>query len=66
MMYRAKPYLNNMQGVKDFETKKEAAEYLEAFTGIEMAYDRNRKTKEITYDWELIGKLYEAQMCGYY
>ena len=59
MMYIAKPNLNNMLNAKEFATKKEAAEYLEAFTGIEMAYDRNRKTKEITYDWEIIGKLYE-------
>jgi len=58
-MYIAKPYLNNMVAVKEFPTKAEAAKYLAEFTGIEMAYDRNRKTKEITYDWELIGKLYE-------
>lgn len=58
-MYIAKPYLNNMVAVKEFATKAEAAQYLEEFTGIEMAYERNRKTKEITYDWELIGKLYE-------
>lgn len=48
-----------MVAVKEFATKAEAAQYLEEFTGIEMAYERNRKTKEITYDWELIGKLYE-------
>jgi hypothetical protein len=59
-MYTAQPYLNNMIGAKQFATKAEAATYLEQYTGIEMAYERNRKTKEITYDWELIGKLYEA------
>ena len=58
-MFIAKPNLNNMNGVKEFATKKECVAYLEEYTGIEMAYDRNRKTKEITYDWELIGKLYE-------
>ena len=57
-MFIAKPNLNNMNHAKEFATKKEAAEYLEAFTGIEMAYDRNRKTKEIVYDWEIIGKLF--------
>ena len=57
-MFIAKPNLNNMNNAKEFATKKEAVAYLEEFTGIEMAYERNRKTKEITYDWELIGKLY--------
>lgn len=59
MMWVAKPYLNSNKNVKKFKTAKEGAEYLEAFTGIEMAYDRNRKTKEITYDWEIIGKLFQ-------
>lgn len=58
-MFVAKPYLNNNIGLQEFASKKEAAEYLEAFTGIEMAYERNRKTKEIVYDWELIGKLFK-------
>lgn len=57
-MYIAKPYLNNNIGIKEFETRKEAVAYLEEYTGIEMAYERNRKTKEIVYDWELIGKLF--------
>jgi len=47
--------------MKEFDTAKQGAEYLEQFTGIEMAYDRNRKTKEITYDWEIIGKLWEVK-----
>lgn len=60
-MYIAKPNLNNMLNAKEFATKKEAVKYLEEFTGIEMAYDRCRKTKEITYDWEIIGKLFEKK-----
>lgn len=60
-MYIAKPYLNNMMHSKEFATKKEAVAYLEEFTGVEMAYERNRKTKEITYDWEIIGKLYKKE-----
>jgi|TARA_B110000503_G_C7083457_1_gene386178 hypothetical protein len=58
-MWIAKPNLNNSLFSKEFATAKEGAEYLEAYTGIEMAYDRNRKTKEIVYDWELIGKLFK-------
>jgi hypothetical protein len=60
-MWVAKPNLNNSIGVKEFATAKEGAEYLEEYTGIEMAYDRNRKTKEITYDWEIIDKLWEVK-----
>ena len=58
-MWIAKPNLNNKLNVKKFETAKEAVKYLEQITGIEMAYDRNRKTKEIKYDWEIIGKLWQ-------
>ena len=58
MTYIAKPYLNNNIGLQEFDTKKSAAEYLEKYTGIEMAYQRNKKTKEIVYDWELIEKLF--------
>jgi ribosomal protein L31E len=58
-MWVAKPNLNNNNGIKEFPTAKEAVAYLEEYTGIEMAYDRNRKTKEITYDWEIIEKLWE-------
>jgi len=47
--------------MKEFSDVKAAVKYLEEFTGIEMAYDRNRKTKEITYDWEIIGKLYQEE-----
>ncbi len=58
-MWVAKPNMNNNNGLKEFEDVKEAVAYLEDYTGIEMAYERNRKTKEVTYDWELIGKLWE-------
>jgi hypothetical protein len=58
-MWVAKPNINNSIGMKEFEDVKEAVAYLEDYTGIEMAYERNRKTKEVTYDWELIGKLWE-------
>jgi hypothetical protein len=58
-MWVAKPNMNNNTGLKEFEDVKEAVAYLEDYTGIEMAYERNRKTKEVTYDWELIGKLWE-------
>ena len=60
MMYVAKPNLNNMTHSKEFETKKECVEYLQEYTGVIMGWERNKKTKEIIYDWELIGKLYKA------
>ena len=59
IMWIAKPNLNNNRLLREFATAKEGAVYLEAVTGIEMAYDRNRKTKEIVYDWEIIGKLFK-------
>lgn len=58
-MWVAKPNLNNNNGLKEFENVKDAVAYLEEYTGIEMAYDRCRKTKKITYDWELLDKLWE-------
>jgi hypothetical protein len=61
-MWVAKPNMNNNNGLKEFENVKEAVAYLEDYTGIEMAYERNRKTKEVTYDWELIGKLWEYSL----
>jgi hypothetical protein len=60
-MWIAKPNLNNSLFLKEFATAKEGAEYLEAHTGIEMDYERNRKTKEIVYDWEIIGKLFRKK-----
>jgi hypothetical protein len=59
-MWVAKPNLNNNTAMKEFENVKDAVQYLEEYTGIEMAYERNRKTKQITYDWELIGKLWQT------
>jgi hypothetical protein len=59
-MWTAKPNLNNNIGIKEFEDVKAAVAYHEEYTGIEMAYERNRKTKEITYDWELIEKLWKT------
>lgn len=61
-MWVAKPNINNNIGMKEFKDVKEAVAYLEDYTGIEMAYERNRKTKEVTYDWELIGKLWEYSL----
>lgn len=74
-MYIAKPNLNNKIGVKEFATRAEAAAYLESYTGIEMAYEVDKKLKKRliaegvpsaeaierakTYDWELIEKLYK-------
>ena len=58
-MWVAKPNINNKCNMKKFKSAKEAVTYLEAITGIEMAPDRNRKTKEVTYDWQIIGKLWE-------
>jgi len=63
-MYVAKPYLSNNIGLKRFEKIEDAVKYLEEYTGFEMAYERNRKTKEIVYDWELIGKLYKESFKG--
>lgn len=75
-MYVAKPYLNVNKGMKTFSTKIEAVRYLEAETGFEMDFEVDKKMKKRliaegmksieaneaskTYDWELIGKLYQA------
>ena len=57
MKYIAKPYLNKNVGVKEFDDISAAVNYLEEFTGYKMDYVYNKKTKEKTYDWELVGKL---------
>lgn len=57
MKYIAKPYLNKNVGMKEFADIKEAVLYLEEFTGFKMDFVYNKKTKEKTYDWELVGKL---------
>jgi hypothetical protein len=55
--YIAKPYLNKNVGVKEFDDIVAAVNYLEAYTGYKMDFVVNKKTKEKTYDWELVGKL---------
>lgn len=57
MKYVAKPNLNNNTGQKEFSDLKEAVKYLEQKTGHKMDFVRDRKTGEVVYDWELIGKL---------
>ena len=57
MKYIAKPYLNKNVGMKEFTDIKEAVLYLENYTGFKMDFVYNKKTKEKTYDWELVGKL---------
>ena len=57
MKYVAKPNLNNDTGLKEFTDLKEAVKYLESKTGYKMDFERDRRTGEVTYDWELVGKL---------
>ena len=57
MKYIAKPYLNRNTGIKEFSDIKEAVAYLERYTGFKMDYAYSKKTKEKTYDWEIVGKL---------
>ena len=75
-MYTAQPNLNNMTNVQQFATREEAVAYLEAATGFEMSFEVDKTMKKRlmkdgysskeanelakTYDWELIGKLYET------
>lgn len=57
MKYIAKPFLNKETGKREFDKIEDAVKYLEDFTGFKMDFVKNRKTKEKTYDWELVGKL---------
>lgn len=58
MKFIAKPYLNQNKGMREFSDIKAAVKYLEEVTGFKMDSEvTNRKTKERTYDWELVGKL---------
>jgi hypothetical protein len=57
MMYLAKPKLNNTIGQKTFSDMEEAVSYLEKATGYKMDFVVDKRTKERTYDWELVGKL---------
>ena len=57
MLYVAKPNLNNNTGMKTFIDMEAAVAYLETTTGHKMDFVVDKRTKERTYDWELIGKL---------
>jgi len=57
MLYVAKPNLNNSLGLKTFDCIIDAVDYLEEKTGHKMDYVTDKRTKEKTYDWEIIGKL---------
>ena len=57
MKYIAKPYMNSNRALREFDDIKEAVKYLEDYTGFKMDFVKDRKTKEKTYDWELVGKL---------
>jgi len=56
-MFIAKPNLNNSLGQKTFSDMEAAVTYLEETTGYKMDFVTDKRTKERTYDWELIGKL---------
>jgi hypothetical protein len=47
--------------MKEFDDIKEAVLYLEEYTGFKMDFVYNKKTKEKTYDWELVGKLHRIK-----
>jgi hypothetical protein len=57
MKYVAKPNLNNSIGQFTFSDMEDAVCYLEEKTGHKMDFVVDKRTKEKTYDWELIGKL---------
>ena len=57
MLYVAKPKMNNTIGQKTFSDMEAAVSYLEEATGHKMDFVVDKRTKEKTYDWELIGKL---------
>jgi hypothetical protein len=68
-MFIAKPNLNNTMGTTEFPTEKEAIEYLEKYTGVEMDFEVRRKKDKLTgkskvvsrtSDWYLLGKLIKA------
>lgn len=61
MLYVAKPNLNNSLGQKTFSDLREAVDYLEEATGHKMDFVVDKRTKERTYDWELVGKLKRIQ-----
>jgi len=57
MLYVAKPKINNTIGQKTFSDMEAAVAYLEEATGHKMDFVVDKRTKEKTYDWELVGKL---------
>ena len=46
-MFIAKPNLNNTMGTAEFPTEKEAIEYLEKYTGIEMDFEVVRRKDKL-------------------
>ena len=65
-MYTATPNLYNTMGRQVFATEKDAIEYLEKYTGVEMDFEvKRRKDKTTgkavvvskTSDWYIVGKL---------
>lgn len=61
MMWVAKPKVANSIGQKEFADVKAAVKYLEEYTGFEMGKEKDPKTGVVTYDWELVGKLFQTQ-----
>ena len=51
MLYIAKPYMQNNKDMREFDTKKQAANYLLLITGYKMSVQ----------DWELVGQLFEKE-----
>jgi hypothetical protein len=65
-MFIAKPNLFNADGTQEFPTEKEAIQYLEKVTGVEMDFEVKRRKDKVTgktvvvsktSDWYLVGKL---------
>lgn len=51
MLYVAKPYMQNNKDMREFDTKKQAANYLLLITGYKMSVQ----------DWEMVGKIFEKE-----
>ena len=56
-MFVAKPNAINNNGLKKFETAKEACKYLAEYTGMGDPEQGMPRFKQ--EDWEILGKLYE-------
>lgn len=63
MRFIAKPRTANSIDQKTFEDVNEAIKYLEEKTGYSMGYQKKKKKGkiQITYDWEIIGKLIRVE-----